>query len=543
MISRPFIFSSYAQSFGAGILAALCLPHAGVTNFVFDFTPWNIPIFLAAIGVLYYHIIIPLKEGDARLDHFLIWKYFSPRLFLNAYLWAFGYFLIGLSWIGNALLIDTNPYAWAWPLAIAGLPAILALFLGLTFGYAGTLLKFQSTGLSSLTFAALFTLAEYARGHLFTGFSWNLPGMYWSETLTIFQSLSITGIYGLTFLTVWFAAYITHRLTTRHPRPPFGDIAAIILIVIILYFGIYRLSQPDAPTNTTQQIVMVQANIPQSERFNPDLTADHFYRHLALSERPPNLLDRPTLILWPETILPPSYIHARPIENAIQHLLATYPTGSALLTGAVTISGPDDAPSYGNGLIAYQNGHAAIDVYQKRHLVPFGEYIPYQKYIPLAPVARFENLTPGTGPSTVTIPGHTPFRPLICYESAFGGEVIAGLGAAHWIFALTNDAWYGNSPGPYQHFAESRARAIETERPVVRVAITGISGAIDAHGRILTTLPYGTSGQAPIIINIPEISAKTFYETFGDRPLLSIIALILGIGAFQKKRSIGTKRT
>lgn len=525
MTLHRLFLNAYATSFGAGVVAALCLPHAGITNFVVDLTPWNIPIFLASIGVLYssqFRDKTPTDSSRAKGGR---------QAFLHAYLWAFGYFFMGLSWIGNALLINSNPYTWAWPLAILGLPALLALFLGFSFGFGHALLKPRATAPTPLIFATLFTFAEYARGHLFTGFSWNLPGMYWSNTLVVFQSLSIIGIYGLTFLTVWIAAGITDTIIFKRSSR-LTSIIGICVSATILYVGVYHLNQPTPPTTITQHIVMVQANIPQSERFDPDLMADHFYRHLGLSERPTDLPDQPTLILWPETILPPSYIDAPPVKSAIHQLLATYPMGSALLTGAVTVAGTDRAPTYSNGLIAYQNNHATVDVYQKRHLVPFGEYIPYQKYIPLSPVARFENLTPGTGPTTVTIPGHVPFRPLICYESAFGGEVITRLDPARWIFVLTNDAWYGNSPGPYQHFAEARARAIETGLPVVRIAVTGVSGAFDAQGRIITTLSYGTAGQRYIAINIPQAPSNTFYKKFGDYPLLIMMILIMGAGVF-----------
>lgn len=491
-----------------GMIAALCLPDAGITNHLINFTPWNAPIFLAAIGVLYIRI---------KREH----------IFLNTYLWAFGYFVVGLSWIGNALLIDSNPYAWAWPLAVVGLPIILSLFLAIILGVAARVIH----RITPLTFAALFTIAEYARAHLFTGFPWNMPGMFWSDTLVIFQSLSIIGILGLTFITVWMSAHLADRIVIKN-KNPIGDVALIVVSCTLLYSGISALNTPPPRDTTEQQIVMVQANIPQSERFDPDLMVDHFYKHIGYSERPADLKNQPTLIIWPETILPPSYINAPAVRRAMIDLIATYPAGSALMTGGLRIDGPQNAPEYYNSLIAFGARGTATPLYDKRHLVPFGEYIPYQKYIPLTPVARFENLTAGSSDTTVTVPGHAPFRPMICYESIFGSELRTTINDASWILIVTNDAWYGNSPGPYQHWAEGRARAIETGRWAVRVAVTGISSVFDDRGRVVATLPYGTAGAAIATLNLPVDPTTTIYGRYGDKPLLLLLIGILVIALF-----------
>ncbi len=502
-------FQQIAGPLVAGMVAALCLPNAGVTNYLINLTPWNAPIFLASIGLLYFYI---------KKEH----------VFLNAYLWAFGYFLIGLSWIGNALLIDSNPYAWAWPLAILGLPIILSFFLTIIFSIA---VRF-TYGISPLTFAALFTIAEYARAHLFTGFPWNTPGMYWSDTLVVFQSLSIIGIHGLTFITIWISAHLVDRIILKHKNIA-GDITAIITTSAVLYIGVSTLNTPPSGPTTSQQIVIVQANIPQSERFDPNLFPDHFYKHLGYSERPIDLKDQPTLIIWPETILPPSYITAPAVRRAIADLIATYPTESALVTGAVRMDGSSGHPKFYNSIIAYTSNGTTIPLYDKRHLVPFGEYIPYQKYIPLIPVARFENLTEGSGDTTVTIPGHAPFRPLICYESIFGSEVRGTVTTTPWILVITNDAWYGNSPGPHQHWAEARARAIENGRWTVRVAVTGVSSVFDDRGRAITTLPYGTAGQTVATLHLSTHPTTTIYHQWGDVPLLLWIIGVLGIATMR----------
>jgi apolipoprotein N-acyltransferase len=471
---------SFLISFLLGAVAAACLPHAGWAGFVVDITPWSFPVFAVAIFYLYRQIRTATNGRGAG--------------FAYAYLWAFGYFVVGLNWVGNAVLVDGNPYACAWPLALIGLPLILAIFLAVVMGVTARWVRRLAPAPSVIVFVALFTLAELARGHLFTGFPWNLPGMYWSETLPMFQSLAVFGIYGLTFFTILWAV-VLGAVVTRIMRPwsPLPVGVAVIFLALLVW-GQARLSAPPAPLPV--DIVMVQANIPQSERMNPMHLTHHVRDHVQLSEAAATAdMKRPVIIIWPETVVPPSYVDDPGFQSAAYYVLGHYPSGSALVTGAVTTK---DGEFY-NSIIAYQSSYHLPDIntaqaqilYHKYHLVPFGEYIPFKNYIPLAPVAQFDNMAAGSGPQTVTIPGIVPFRPLVCYEVIFPGAVYNNRGNEQWILNVTNDAWYGNSPGPYQHLAAARARAIERGLPLVRVAGTGISAVFDALGRELARIPYG----------------------------------------------------
>lgn len=498
---------SAALSFGAGILAAAALPQAGWIDTMWNLTPWSFPLFAASLYTLY-----------RSLDH---------KRFVPAYLWAFGYFTFGLNWIGNALLIDGNDYAWAWPFALVGLPAVLSLYLPLCFMLANRL-QIKST---PLTFAALFALAEGARGYLFTGFPWNLPAYFWSDTLIVFQTLALVGPYGLTFLTLWWGVSLIH-----HIRSPRKMIAPILTLALVLTYGGYRLYAPIQTDPSRLNIVLVQPNIPQSEKWDGTKAPAHFETHLTQSLNAAYGSIHPTAIIWPEAALPPSYVYDDAVRASIHNMLSHYPPGSVLFTGAVYSGGRRSDPSFYNGIIAYTaTDPQTFAIYAKHHLVPFGEYIPFQRYIPLAPVAQFDNLNAGDGPRTVvpsqiaadtpitTIP---PFRPLVCYEVIFSSILQHNRGDERWILNVTNDAWYGHSPGPYQHLGQARARAIERGLPLVRVASTGISAVFDPHGRLTTNLKYNHQSTRTVTLSLSQGKITPLYTYIGDIPYFFALVML-----------------
>jgi apolipoprotein N-acyltransferase len=461
--------------FLAGAAAALSMPDSGIGPYNFNFSPWSFPVFAFSLGALFLNI-----RGSNT----------GFQAASAAYVWALGYFTLGLSWVGNALLIDGNPYAWAYPLALIGLPALLSLFHAFVFGLTHRFLKCSNEWQSALLFVALFTLAECARGTLFTGFPWLLPGMYWSNTAEIFHGLALVGIYGLTLLTLFWALSLV--LLCRLTKGSMGMGAASILSAGLIYADATILAAPANEIETPLQVVLVQANIPQAEKWDGSRMADHFYTHIALSRRPVDLKDQPTVIIWPETAIPPSLVNAPVAIDQIRNLLATYPKNSVLLAGALLYDDSGPTPGYTNSAVIYDQTGAIISRYDKAHLVPFGEYIPFQKYVPLGPVAQFEGLKPGPSPAQLEAPGILPFVPFICYEVIFPGTTKSL--KPRWLVNLTNDSWYGDTAGPRQHLALARARAVETGLPMVRVAGTGISAIIDTNGRVIQSLPFDKAG-------------------------------------------------
>lgn len=463
----------------AGIVAAASLPHAGWLGFVYDATPYSFLAYALAITILFLFI--------TRDDQ--TWY----GVFGATWFWAFGYFLFGLNWVGNALLIPGNDYAWAWPLAVLGLPFILAPFLAVTMAIIHPFFKKLPPIAQMVVFTSAFTGAEGLRGHLFTGFPWNLPGMFWAENLVVFQILGLITIYGLSALTIYWALTMGLVMTRRLSLVSAPSIVLMGSFAAVVMYGIA--DKPKLPNTKQIQVVIAQANISQSEKWNDEKSGDHFYAHLALSAPPAMLENLPTLIIWPETTLSPRYLESPVVTEQITQLLKQYPTDSVLITGVLRTQADQNGPVFYNSVAVYdQSGHAQV-VYDKHHLVPFGEYIPYQRYIPLEPVARFNGMQAGSGPETVALPRLPRFSPLICYEVIFSGQVVAPQKMRpELLINFTNDGWYGDSPGPYQHLMEARARAIETNTPLIRAAGTGISAVFAQNGHIIQSLKYNHSG-------------------------------------------------
>ena len=412
--------------------------------------------------------------------------------FLSGFLYGFGYFLGSLWWIGNALLIDGNPFIWAYPLAVCGLPALLALFPMMAIGLTRLLSKNNSL-FSFAIYLTLMLAAEWGRCHLFTGFPWNLYGMTWTGSLAMLQILSTIGIGGLSALTLICFSVVGYAFGNVHSKP----LKIFVMAIAALPFGaiyIYGQSRLDAhPTqyDTNTIVQMIQPNILQAEKWNGDKVWDNFRQTLSplTQDITQNYTTKPQnrFVVLPETAITYHHLATPQAREALQGRINGYDEKNLyILTGALM---RDDA-GYHNSLITLNRDAEIISSFDKFHLVPFGEYMPLSKYIPLGPLVGFESFVEGDGPHTIApADGVPPFSPLVCYEVIFSGHVVAHDGPPpKWIVNVTNDAWYGISAGPFQHLAHAQYRAIEEGLPVVRVANTGISAVFDAYGRpVLTT--------------------------------------------------------
>ena len=417
----------------------------------------------------------------------------TKQAFVTGWLFGFGYHIAGLYWIANALLVEGNPYSWAWPLAAVGLPAVLGVYLGLA-----TLLAWRLTILKTISGYLVFCLAlfsaEYLRGHIFTGFPWNLPGYGWGGVWPIVQTVELIGIYGLTLLTIlWCSlpAFLWLGDTLRITKCLLGA-AAILSLGMSYGYGAYQLKQPAQPAGKTDAVnfVLIQPNIAQHKKWRRDNLRENFRRHLDPSYYTSSTDIAPeatTYIVWPETALAYFHLNHAGTRNQIRDMLQSYPGKAYLISGALLRPGDktNAHPQYANAIVALNQRGRIIKRYKKSHLVPFGEYIPFKEWIPLQPVAEFNNLIAGEGPEPTNIGGNHKFYPLICYEVIFPGLLDSVNARTNFIMNVTNDAWYGRSAGPYQHFMQARFRAVENNKPLIRAANTGISGVIDSRGRVM----------------------------------------------------------
>ena len=459
-----------------------------------------------------YHLwflIFPVFSGF----YYIFTKMDTKRgVFLASFLFAIGYFVTGLNWIGNALLVEGNEYRWVWPLAVIALPTLLSVFTAL-FMTVAHIISHKKHALGFLAFCSALALSEFTRGYIFTGFPWNLFGYTWLGLMSIAQFVSVIGPYGLTFLTIFWGASLGYLYIHKKQAFLMSSISILIFAVVFTY-GFLRISHNVVEFNEDVQIRIVQPNIAQAEKWKPSRLADNFETHLMLSEGKNN--DKKTIIVWPETAIPPSLIYSLTAKERFKNLLNDQ---TILLAGGLSITSAAESKQreYHNALFLMDSINPPDRVYNKSHLVPFGEYIPFQEYLTfIKPVVDFAGFNQGRGATTINIEGFPSFSPQICYEIIFPNRAInKKQNRPDYILTVTNDAWYGDSAGPRQHFSIARFRAIEQGLPVIRSANTGISGVIDPWGRIIDKIPLLESGNIESLLPNP-LAETTLYSRFGD---------------------------
>ena len=453
----------------------------------------------------------------------------SAGAFWVGWSFGFGYFVAGLYWIGFALAVDLERFFWAIPLAVTGLQGFLAIFIGLA-TLVSRLIGGRGLG-RLLVFAALWAMAEWLRGHVLTGFPWNLVGYTWVGWLPVLQSVSWLGIYGLSLLTMLLAALPAAFADTGEPRHRLiagGLLAAgVVLFAGLWLHGAARLA--DAPSDSVPGVVLrlVQPNIAQAEKWDLDLRDAHIRLQMDLSLD--DTAGRATHVIWPETAVAYFLEPAPGLRRVLGDLV---PPGGHVLLGAPRTNGVEgEARRYWNSLYALDRDGTVAAVYDKFHLVPFGEYVPWRDLLPIDKITPGTvDYTPGPGPRTVSLPGLPPFSPLICYEAIFPGAVTTDGGPSpRWLLNVTNDAWYGITAGPHQHFAIARTRGVEEGLPLVRVATTGISGVVDAYGRVTARLELGERGA--VDAELPQApDLRTAYARWGDGPFWGLAVALLVVG-------------
>ena len=488
-------FKKYAAAFGLGALLTLTTPPLGIFPLLF--------------------LIVP---GFATLARS------SPTRFKAfATGWAFGsgYFIFGLYWVSAAMFVDIGEWAWAIPFSGILGPVVLALFYGVIPLLARPFVR--NGAAHALAIAAAWSLVEYARGHVLTGFPWILPGYAWDWVLPVMQTAAFTGVYGLTLLTLCWAVL---PLFYRHDR--LQHIVILSLVCAVAAGGI-RLSLHPTEQSGSHNVRIVQANIPLATKMNKDEDWRNFEKHLDLSATKTPGSENITFVVWPETSLQSDISQFPDIAKLTAMKLPPKATG---LLGAMRVieNGPRDFVFYNSVTILDKKANV-LGNYDKHHLVPFGEYIPFRDKLKLTPVSfamdMIGDFGRGPGPRTMYVNTLPPFSPLICYEANFPGEVVDQKDRPAWLVNVTNDGWYGKTAGPHQHFAMARMRAVEEGLPLARAANTGISAMIDPLGRVIAQQPLGTAGFIDSILPLPL--PQTVYARFGDTIFFLLLALVTGV--------------
>jgi apolipoprotein N-acyltransferase len=465
-----------------------------------------------------------------------------PAAAVAGWWFGFGYFVPGLYWIGYAFLVDASTFGWLLPFAVCGLPAYLALFTA--FGFALARLIWTRDAWRVLALAASLTLAEWLRGHVLTGFPWNAFGYALTEPLALAQSASLFGLWGLTFLTVAIFASPAVLIDGgfRARRSWLAPAMALLVLVAMGIYGAARLTRHATAYVENVKLRLMQPNLQQDERFNYSAKAEVMKKYLALSDRstgPGSTGVRDaTILIWPESAFP--FFLTREAD-ALAQIADLLPKGTVLITGAVRA--PDLPPGVRvtrayNSIYVIDHDGSVLSSYDKLHLVPFGEYLPFQNWMERLGFVQLTKVQggfiPGDRRRTMELPRAPRMLPLICYEAIFPGDVVPRGDRPGWIVNLTNDGWFGISTGPYQHLQQTRVRAIEEGLPVVRVANTGISAVIDPLGRIVARLDLGVEGV--LDSRLPGAIPPTLFAQTGDIPAALMVAIAIVIVVRRRAR-------
>jgi apolipoprotein N-acyltransferase len=518
MADEPALIGAPAPLIVPRLLAAALSLTAGL-GVALAFPPFGL-----LPGLLGFALILRLcgETGGLRPMRSAFWR---------GWLAGIAFFLAATWWIYQAFQVDAVDQGWMAPIAVA----LVASGLGLFWGAAGLAYRWiaPSGWARILVFAGVMTGSEWLRGHLFTGFPWDLPGESWRAGSPPSQVAALIGAYGLSWITVAIAATPALLLDVGRRRQAIVACLCAALALAGLYgYGMARLADTAAPAADAPVVRIVQAGLPEVASYSATSYAETVRAHLALTAQP--AAHRPDIIVWPERAIPGAFAdYLAPGTWTRDAITAALAPGQILLTGGYRSQAAPpgayapDGLVYFNSLLALRRdagGLTPLAVYDKYRLVPFGEYLPLARW--LAPLHVQELVHIGDGfshgpPSQpMTLAGAPLVQPLICYEALYPGftrqgEILSGRRAA-WIVNVSDDAWFGGTYGPVQHLNLASYRAIEEGLPIVRATPTGVSAVIDAYGRVEAGMRLN-QGQAGVIdARLPPALAPTLFDRLGE---------------------------
>ncbi|RID91982.1 apolipoprotein N-acyltransferase [Gemmobacter lutimaris] len=444
-----------------------------------------------------WHVALPAFAA-------IIWQVVAGRPALRGWAAGTGYFAAALNWIVQPFFVEPETYGWMAPFALVLMAGGLALFWGAAAAVSARLTP--NLGRRAFAFALCLTTAEALRGVVFTGFPWAQPGHIWIDT-PVAQLAALFGADGLTLLTLVLAALPVMV-------GGWGAALAALALVAVWGGGAWRLAQPD-PVAPGLTFRLVQPAAEQSLKWDPS-QAERLYRlQTGYTAAEP----RPDLVIWPETALPYLYDAGGDAAQGVAEAARGVPV-------AMGVQRVEGAAAYNSLAVLGPDGYQ-IAIYDKAHLVPFGEYLPFGDLAwRLFGISAFAarqgyGYAAGPGPRVLDLGRLGKALPLICYEAVFPAEVNAAPERPGWLLQITNDAWFGTLTGPFQHAAQARLRAVEQGLPLVRVANTGVTQMVDAKGRVTAELRFGSPGYLDAAL--PAALPPTLFARYGALPFLLLL--------------------
>jgi apolipoprotein N-acyltransferase len=434
---------------------------------------------------------------------------------------GFGYHLIGLYWITEAILFEAARFWWLVPLAVPALAAVLALFIA---GPALVAWFARSVPARLMTLAGGWVLGDLARQFVLTGFPWNPLGSVWGVPGQfgdlMLQPASLASVHGLTLATIILACAPLLRWR--------GRMACFALLAAWIGLGVARITAPSPPDQNIR-VALIQGNVPEGQKLDQAYRGAVFEKYLRLTaEAVRTAGPGPIVVVWPESASP--YL----LDGNARAAIAGAAQSATVLVGAVRF---DDEDEPRNTLTPVLPDGTAAASYDKWHLVPFGEFQPSWARVGIQLIPG-DGFASGPGPETLRVPGVPPFGPQICYEAIFPGETVNEADRPDWLVSVTNDAWFGTSAGPRQHLAAARMRAVEEGLPLMRAANTGITAAFDSVGHEITRIPMEQTGFRTV--TLPGPRPRTVFARFGLvlPGLLGFGALCLGLLVSRTRRRV-----
>ena len=459
----------------------------------------------------------------------------AKQIFSFGWWTGFGLLSIGLNWIGYSFTQQDAVPVFLAPFAIMGLSGLLSIYVGLVFWLTWVIKTSPIARI--IVFAAIWTLAEIARGHLFTGFPWHVIGSMWANWLPVAQSASYISVYGLSLLSMIVSGSFYLLIIKSSLKRLLMPVISSSILIAITIAGYIHLGNAQTQFHTGVSLRLVQANVKQREKWRSSLIENHFDKHVALSrsDSATGKADNVRLLIWPETAVQRQNFDR---EGSIPRwrLSRLLDRGSYALVGAPRYSANGRQYNFYNSLFAVNYKGDIHARYDKKHLVPFGEYLPFEgvlNTLGLSQLTGGSAFKSGTDNVTISLPGVPAFSPLICYEVIFPGLVTTNhpeQKRPEWLLNITNDGWFGLTEGPHQHLSLARFRAIEEGLPLVRNAGGGISAVIDPYGRTISQLELDRQGILDSVL--PKAIAAPAVSVAMKILLTTLLCMLLLVAAF-----------
>jgi len=471
--------------------------------------------------------------------------------FWRGWLAGTAFFAVSTWWVYQAFQVDAADQGWMAPIAVA----LLASGLGLIWGAAGlTYRAIAPRGIARvLVFAGVMAAFEWVRGHLLTGFPWDLPGESWAAGSPISQAAAVVGAYGLTWITIAAAATPALLLDAgARVRGGLACLAAGLVLGGLYAAGAARLSHPAPPDPNAPMVRIVQADLPEVDHYDAVSYAATVHTLLGLTAQP--AARRPDIVVWPERAIPGDFDSYLKLGTWTHDAItAALQPGQILMTGgyrsAVAPPGADapDGLVYFNSLLAIRRAPQGIEplaLYDKHRLVPFGEYMPLARYLRPLHIEELvhigDGFSHGPRPRAIDLDSAPPVQPLICYEALYPGftregTIASGVRPA-WIVNVSDDAWFGGTYGPVQHLNLASYRAIEEGLPIIRATPTGVSAVVDAYGRSPPPLRLAQGRAGVIDAPLPPALGPTAFDRWGETPfaLMLLVSLVAGVSTSER---------